>query len=89
MSALDQSLDEILSSKPKKVQQKKKPVVASSKVGKAVQKPKAQQQKQKQQQQQKPSQILDASFATKVIVYGLPKDIKQDAIKVCPSDELF
>jgi THO complex subunit 4 len=77
-SALDQSLDEILSSKPKRPVQKKKQV-AKSKVGKAVIKPKT----QKKTAASAPAAILDASYATKVVVYGLPRDIKQDAIKVC------
>lgn len=80
-SALDQSLDEILSSKPKRVQQKKKQQPAKSKVSKAVVKP--QQQKKAKATPTGPASMLDASsYATKVIVYGLPKDIKQDAIKV-------
>lgn len=83
MSALDQSLDEIISSKPKK-QFKKKTNISKSKVGKAVGKPVKKQAGKPIKKVAAPSAtILDASYATKVVVYGLPKDIKTDAIKVC------
>lgn len=84
MSALDKSLDEILSSKPKK-QFKKKPAAAGkNKVGKLVSK-KAVNSKSPASATplKKGTGVLDASYATKVVVHGLPRDIKQDAIKVC------
>lgn len=83
MSAtLDKSLDDIIkSSKPKKVLNKKRE--APSKVGKAVgKKPKAAS-KPKPVVQTENRNVIDVSYATKVMVYGLPRDIKQDAIKVC------
>lgn len=83
MSALDQSLDDILSSKPKKQFRKRTPV-AKAKVGKTVGKPKVNLRKQLQTKGAAPKgSVLDASYANKVVVYHLPKDIKQDAIKVC------
>lgn len=82
MSALDKSLDDILASKPKK-QFKKRAPVAKAKVGKAVGKPKVNLRKQTQTKATTKDSVLDASYANKVIVYNLPKDIKQDAIKVC------
>lgn len=81
MASLDQSLDEILSSKPKR-QFKKKTPVGKAKVGKTVGKPKVNLKKPVKSASKE--SVLDASFANKVIVYNLPKDIKQDAIKVCP-----
>lgn len=84
MSALDKSLDDIIKSsgkksiKPKKFANKSKP----TKVGKSL-----------RTTQKKPVSFkkvavaakptVDLSYATKVVVYGLPKDLKQDNIKVC------
>jgi len=82
MSALDQSLDEILSSKPKR-QFKKRTPVAKAKVGKTVGKPKVSLKNKPAKQAPRQDSVLDASYANKVVVYHLPKDIKQDAIKVC------
>lgn len=89
-AALDKSLDDIISSgkktkiaskkrvaaaRPatrvgKKVGSAKKPVVASKKAAVA---PNA----------AAIAKHLDLTYATKVVVHGLPRDIKQDAIKVC------
>lgn len=80
MSALDQSLDEIISSKPKR-STKSRTQARGKGVSKQVTKPKAG--VKKTPTGPKPAPVVDASYATKVIVYGLPKDIKQDAIKVC------
>lgn len=89
-ASLDKSLDDIISSnrKPKFTKKPvgKKPNV-SNKVGKKIgssnKKPivtfkKAQPPVKKQQ-----SPAVDISYATKVVAQNLPKDIKQDGIRVC------
>ncbi|KAH3674905.1 hypothetical protein WICMUC_002978 [Wickerhamomyces mucosus] len=89
MSALDKSLDEILSEKPKRTF-RKKTTVPKTRVGKAAAgvagKTKARPGPKKSiptgpKSTPASKSVVDASFSTKVIVYGLPKDIKQDAIK--------
>jgi THO complex subunit 4 len=89
MSALDQSLDEIISSKPKKQFRKKANLGNKAKVGKAVAKPAGKPTKKAAAPIKAAAQnnVLDVSYATKVVVYHLPKDIKTDAIKVCSSIE--
>ncbi|CCH43049.1 RNA annealing protein [Wickerhamomyces ciferrii] len=83
MSALDQSLDEILSSKPKRQFNKKKAPVAKARVGKQVGKQAGKPVKKTPTgpAPKRDSSVLDASYANKVVVYHLPRDIKQDAIK--------
>lgn len=85
-ASLDKSLDDIISSsKPKKFPArkakvgkkvgaiKKKPAVA---IKKSVPKPVL-------KALQKKADTVDLSYATKVVVQGLPKDIKQEGIRVC------
>lgn len=90
-TALDKSLDDIISSQ-KKARPAKKVVAKKSKPGisKNISKkatPKSN--KKPVVSFKKPAApapaatTLDASYATKVVVHGLPKDIKLDAIKVC------
>lgn len=82
-TVLDKSLDEIISTrKSKKPQGKKKPV------GKGVGKVQKKQQPVSFQKVAKkvapqPKPTLDLTYATKVVAQGLPRDLKQDAIKVC------
>lgn len=79
-SAFDMGLDEILASKSKKNFRKKH---ISSKIGKkqpVIKKLSGN--SVKKDVAPNPASVLDASYATKVIVYGLPKDIKQEAVKV-------
>lgn len=86
MSALDKSLDEILSEKPKRnFNNKKRATVGKAKVGKtSAAKPKGKASPKAAAPKAAPAkQVIDVSYATKVNVYNLPKDIKQDAIKVC------
>lgn len=85
MASLDKSLDDIISSskRGRKFTPKrgiKKGSLAGGKVGKNLisRKPKPSKPTPKQAER-----ILDASYATKVVVYGLPKDISSDAVKVC------
>lgn len=85
MSSLDKSLDDIIKSK-KSVRSTKAGRGASGKVGKKVGSSK----KKPIVSFRKPTPSVprdtapvDMSYATKVVVYGLPKDIKSDAIKVC------
>lgn len=82
MASLDKSLDDIISSKkPRKFTKS----VKTGKAGKPVRnsknliskKPKAKVTAEIKQR------VLDATYATKVVVYGLPKDIHLDAIRVC------
>lgn len=84
MSALlDKSLDEILSSS-KKVNRRKTNRVGKKPVAKAAlakKTPTGPAKKPVVFPKSKP--VVDTSYATKVIVHNLPKDIKQDAIKVC------
>jgi THO complex subunit 4 len=83
MSALDKSLDDIIKSsgkksiKPKKFANKSKP----TKVGKSLRTTQKKPVSFKKVAVAKPT--VDLSYATKVVVYGLPKDLKQDNIKVC------
>lgn len=92
-AALDKSLDDIISSL-KKARPAKKVVAKKSKPGitKNIRKkvvPKSNNNKKPVVSFKKPAapapaaNTLDASYATKVVVHGLPKDIKLDAIKVC------
>lgn len=92
-NSLDKSLDDIISSGKKgkkvgrKLQQQKK---AAGKLRSATLTPGGKAvaaKKQKAQTQRATAQVLsnqlDASMATKVIVDGLPKDLKSNMIKVC------
>lgn len=87
MSALDKSLDDIISTSKKPFKGKKfvNKKISTNKVGKKVgasnKKPIVSFKKAAPAAKQEPS--VDLSYATKVVVYGLPRDIKQDAIKVC------
>lgn len=77
-ASLDKSLDDIISTgrKQRKSLPKKtgKNLVNRKKVGKQIVKRKPAPVVQKE---------IDINSATKVVVYGLPKDIKIDAVKVC------
>ncbi|ODV95817.1 hypothetical protein PACTADRAFT_2125, partial [Pachysolen tannophilus NRRL Y-2460] len=79
MSAqLDRSLDEIISSS----KQSKPKRFNKSKVGKSLNTKRSVVKINNKPTPKAPRQnVIDASYATKVVVYGLPKDIKQDAIK--------
>lgn len=97
MSSLDKSLDDIISTtrksnparkfgkpgKPTKVGKKvgastKKPIVSFKKAGTAAAAAAFAAAKAKKQ-----ASTVDLSYATKVVVYNLPKDLKQDNVKVC------
>lgn len=89
-TALDKSLDDIISSsrKTKKVQANRKKTVGKA-VGKGVGKA------QKKQpvvtfKKSKPAAApkaatpaIDLTYATKVVAHGLPRDLKQENVKVC------
>lgn len=81
-AALDKSLDDIISStrKAKKVINKKKPVGKG--VGKAQKKPIVSFKKDKPAPRPATAGV-DLTYATKVVAHGLPKDLKQENIKVC------
>lgn len=81
-AALDKTLDDIISStrKAKKVATKKKAVGKG--VGKVQKKQQVVSFKKAKPAPAKPA-ALDLSYATKVVAHGLPRDLKQDAIKVC------
>lgn len=85
-TALDKSLDDIISStrKTKKATAAKKKVVGKG-VGKAQKKPQAVSFKKN-----KPvaapkvaAPEIDLTYATKVVAQGLPRDLKQENVKVC------
>lgn len=84
-AALDKSLDDIISStrKAKKVAAKKKTVGKA--VGKGV--GKAQKKQTISFKKEKPTTnkvaSVDYTYATKVVANGLPRDLKQDNVKVC------
>lgn len=79
-AALDKSLDDIISStrRAKKVAAKKKPVGKG--IGKPQKKPIVAIKKTKPAPS---SPAVDLTYATKVVAHGLPRDLKQDNIKVC------
>ena len=95
MSSLDKSLDEIISSsrKPRRVggaktatnkvckkvggSNQKKPLVSFKKVQNAAAAQRA------LNQAQKAAAALDLTAATKVVVHNLPRDLRQEHIKVC------
>lgn len=93
MSALDKSLDDIISSnrKPKRVNSAK--VGAGNKVGKKVggaKKPIVSFKKvqntvaaQKALAAAKRASGVDLTAVSKVVVHNLPKDLKQEHVKVC------
>lgn len=82
-AALDKSLDDIISStkRAKKVASKKKPVGKG--IGKAQKKPIVSFKKDKPAPKPVALPGVDLSYATKVVAHGLPRDLKQDNIKVC------
>lgn len=82
MASLDKSLDDIISSTRGKRFSGKKKIVGKKQVNKTTLKPKTFQ-KLANKATARASTLLDSSYATKVVVYGLPKDLKQDSIKVC------
>lgn len=86
MSSLDKSLDDIISTTRKSVKSKNLNRGGNGKIGKKVgastKKPIVSFKKSTPVGPKK-AVTLDMSYATKVVVYGLPKDIKLDAIKVC------
>lgn len=96
MSNLDQSLDEIISAAPKRINSRKRQGRGSTGGNGGVQKatpaaPKAAAPKKKQQQQQQQKRVaafvnpIDEAkkLASKVIISNLPQDIGEDAIRVC------
>ncbi|KAK6459234.1 uncharacterized protein RJT20DRAFT_4811 [Scheffersomyces xylosifermentans] len=82
MSALDKSLDDIISStkKPGRKTKGTKPNKVGKKVGSANKKPIVSFKKSTNAATAAKAAI-DVSYATKVVVSGLPKDLKQDNIK--------
>lgn len=80
-ASLDKSLDDIISSNKKtsKVRATKKTAKVGKKVGSANKKAIVSFKKPAP----KAAPVLDLSYATKVVAQGLPKDIKQDGIRVC------
>lgn len=89
-TALDKSLDDIISSsrRARKVANNKKKTAGKG-VGKAQKKtPVAAKKTQKQAARPaaRPSSVVgavDLTYATKVVAHGLPKDLRQENIKVC------
>lgn len=86
-AALDKSLDDIISSQ-KKARPAKKVIARKGKAGISKRVATKPTHTKKPVSFKKaapaPSAVsLDASLASKVVVQGLPKDIKMDAIKVC------
>lgn len=81
---LDKSLDDIISTRRTKKPQGKKKAVGKG-VGKVQKKqqPVSFQKVAKKVAVPQPKQSLDLTYATKVVAQGLPRDLKQDAIKVC------
>ncbi len=86
MSSLDKSLDDIISTSRKSIKSKRLNRGGNGKVGKKIgasnKKPIVSFKKSAPAAPKK-STAVDVSYATKVVVYGLPRDIKLDAIKVC------
>lgn len=83
-AALDKSLDDIISStrKAKKVAAKKKAVGKG--VGKVQQKQAVSFKKDKPvAKKAAAAPRVDLSYATKVVAQGLPRDLKQQNVKVC------
>lgn len=88
MASLDKSLDDIIASskRGKKFNVKKGKSIVKRPVGQLAKpglKPKTLAKLNNARVNNDKPNLLDGSYATKVVVYGLPKDIKQDAIKVC------
>ncbi|CDK29405.1 unnamed protein product [Kuraishia capsulata CBS 1993] len=82
-AALEKSLDDIISASKKAAPRRdNKKKAVGSKVAKApVKKQPTKAAKAAPAKARAP--VLDVAAAEKVIVYGLPKDIKQDALRVC------
>lgn len=82
-AALDKSLDDIISStrKAKKVANKKKAVGKG--VGKVQKKQVVSFKKDKPATKKAAAPAVDLSDATKVVAQGLPRDLKQQNVKVC------
>lgn len=82
-AALDKSLDDIIAStrKAKKVAAKKKTVGKG--VGKVNKKSVVTFKKAQPPAKKVPSPSLDLTYATKVVAQGLPRDLKQENVKVC------
>lgn len=79
---LDKSLDDIISTRKSKKPQGKKKAVGKG-VGKVQKKQPVSFQKVAKKAAPPPRPALDLTYATKVVAQGLPRDLKQDAIKVC------
>ncbi|PSK37634.1 hypothetical protein C7M61_003341 [Candidozyma pseudohaemuli] len=77
---LDKSLDDIISTRRTKKPQGKKKVVGKG-VGKVQKKQPVSFQKVAKKVAPQPKPALDLTYATKVVAQGLPRDLKQDAIK--------
>lgn len=95
MSSLDKSLDDIISTTRKSAPARKfgkaKPTKVGKKVGASTKKPIVSFKKGTAAaaaalaaaKAKKQAATVDLSYATKVVVYNLPKDLKQDNVKVC------
>ncbi|KAJ8145654.1 hypothetical protein METSCH_D01540 [Metschnikowia aff. pulcherrima] len=86
-TALDKSLDDIISSsrKARKVANNKKKTVGKG-VGKAQRKPAVAVKKAQKPATPRSAAVVagvDLTYATKVVAHGLPKDLRQENIKVC------
>lgn len=58
--------------------------VAGKGVGKAQKKPAVSFKKEKPAPKPAAAAAVDLTYATKVVAHGLPRDLKQENIKVCP-----
>lgn len=84
MASLDKSLDDIISStKRGKKFIPKRPAKKTGLTGGKASKNLISKKKVTKPTAKQAERLLDASYATKVVVYGLPKDLSSDAVKVC------
>lgn len=82
-AALDKSLDDIISSTRKAKKAAAKKTVGKG-IGKAPKKQVVSFKKDKPAPKKTPAApAVDLTYATKVVAQGLPRDLKQDNIKVC------
>ncbi|PIS54363.1 hypothetical protein CJI97_004066 [Candidozyma auris] len=79
-SILDKSLDDIISTRKSQRSQGKKKAVGKG-TGKAQKKETVSFKKAAKKVAPQPKPALDLTYATKVVAQGLPRDLKQDAIK--------
>lgn len=101
MSSLDKSLDQIIAGnrkntarvgKTKKVTPAKAKKTQGKAVGKAVRKTQTKAPLKSLTVARLANKTIDLSYATKVLCYNLPRDLKLDNIKVCllgPEDRSF